>query len=983
MDWLKLAGGLVSSAIVGTGSGAPAPAAKIVVNKNTVALSDPNEIHDGWLTVDSAPESPDDDFEMPKPKSPARKSPSTPGGGADKFAGVVFLYSNDVISIEIDPVSGQFTLTSQEEHSSCPLSLVGVAAPIVDLIIPASHTSNTSQQDVAVSVDLSGLTTSVQFLQVEDEKMDETAVAWSKFAVENTNHIRLPENSHSKLQILYNMDHRLLAGMDILLQGKLEFEFPAIGHWVTWKFEVKYPSESVSRPDDDVKVEQEIKLDESNFVSLRNIVSCRSVLKHPASKNAPSVFVNGWNSWTFSGTVPKHSPSSLGSTRSAFLPFLNGPNNESYSLERSSPYYSQLFGDWFISVSDPDYPGKWFAILGFLSQRQNFGIITVPQFDKSGNSTVWYHCPCDYMHLREGRSFCTDPGTVQLETKADPLNKGVFASFFKEVALRNNARNKAKSPTGWCSWYEYQEKVTEEQFLGNLDALSSVSGQFPVEIVQLDDGFQVGVGDWTANPKFPHGMKSIADKVRGAGKIPGLWLAPFIAKANASSVESGAVSVIQSRQHPGYASKCGVIWSTEPVGLDPTAENTQKFVRDLLACAVDDWGYRYLKIDFLYAPAVEGFRADPCVTRAQSMDLALRMIRETVGDDVFVLGCGCPLGSAVGYVDAMRVSTDCAPNYWPEILGYSVPGFSGDPHFPCMKNAVRNSLVRAEMHQVLWVNDPDCLLTRETGSQLTLDEVIGMASVVSASAGSFFLSDDVTKLSHERRLIAESLLPVLDKPGRVLDVLHNEVPQSSCSALESYSGDLMLFSKFNWADQPVRYRFEDLKFLVPEFQINPEQILVFHCYEFWTNTYYKIQIYEHQVFFLGIVNLALNGDSNRSIDVSSQAQVDIPTHSARVFAIRKFKEQEVTYIGSNLHISGGNELSSFECSLDDRVLRFSVDVGRTSAQRSFWVYLGKDNVPSAKLVGSSGTYNLRDCGRGIVCITFDVKAGENIVELEW
>jgi len=247
-----------------------------------------------------------------------------------------------------------------------------------------------------------------------------------------------------------------------------------------------------------------------------------------------------------------------------------------------------------------------------------------------------------------------------------------------------------------------------------------------------------------------------------------------------------------------------------------------------------------------------------------------------------------------------------------------------------------------------------------------------------------FVSGDFTKLSDERRLVAESLLPVLDCPGRVLDVLHHEMPDSTCLFLKTDSNDSwMLLTKFNWAETAVRFRFEDLKHLVPEFKDNPEQILVYHCYEFWTNSYYKVQIYEDQVFFLGYLSLTASGDSNKTSDVSSQAQIDIPSHGARVFSIRNFNEQKVTFIGSNLHISGGKELTHFDVFPEDRTLRFVVNVGRVSSSRCFWIYLGKDKLKTAKLVGAAVAFQMRDCGRGIVCVTMDVKLGDNLVELEW
>ena len=42
-------------------------------------------------------------------------------------------------------------------------------------------------------------------------------------------------------------------------------------------------------------------------------------------------------------------------------------------------------------------------------------------------------------------------------------------------------------------------------------------------------------------------------------------------------------------------------------------------------------------------------------------------MREAAGEDVTLLGCGCPLGAAVGHVDAMRASADAGPSWLPAL----------------------------------------------------------------------------------------------------------------------------------------------------------------------------------------------------------------------------------------------------------------------------------------------------------------------------
>jgi alpha-galactosidase len=70
--------------------------------------------------------------------------------------------------------------------------------------------------------------------------------------------------------------------------------------------------------------------------------------------------------------------------------------------------------------------------------------------------------------------------------------------------------------------------VTEDDVLRNLDALSAARDELPVDVVQIDDGYQRQIGDWLeTNEKFPRGLAPLAADIRAAGFTAGLWTAPF------------------------------------------------------------------------------------------------------------------------------------------------------------------------------------------------------------------------------------------------------------------------------------------------------------------------------------------------------------------------------------------------------------------------------------------------------------------------
>jgi alpha-galactosidase len=79
------------------------------------------------------------------------------------------------------------------------------------------------------------------------------------------------------------------------------------------------------------------------------------------------------------------------------------------------------------------------------------------------------------------------------------------------------------------------------------------------------------------------------------------------------------------------------------------------------------------------------------------------LIREAIGAESYLLGCGAPILPSVGLVDAMRVSADVAPKYDPA---------DGDGSQPSQYGATLSTIGRAWQHGRFWVNDPDCIVAR-------------------------------------------------------------------------------------------------------------------------------------------------------------------------------------------------------------------------------------------------------------------------------
>jgi alpha-galactosidase len=183
----------------------------------------------------------------------------------------------------------------------------------------------------------------------------------------------------------------------------------------------------------------------------------------------------------------------------------------------------------------------------------------------------------------------------------------------------------------------------------------------------IDDGYMTAWGDWTSlKPgRFVKdgGMRVLSDAIRAKGMKPGVWLAPFACDKHSTLAKDHPDWIIRNDtgRHANSAN-CGKFF----YGLDATNPAVLKHVYDTIRRAVDEWGFDVLKLDFLYASCLAGNgKFDPSMSRAEAMYLGLRTIRSAAGKETFIIGCGCPIGSAVGFVDGMRVSCDTGPTFVP------------------------------------------------------------------------------------------------------------------------------------------------------------------------------------------------------------------------------------------------------------------------------------------------------------------------------
>ncbi len=304
-----------------------------------------------------------------------------------------------------------------------------------------------------------------------------------------------------------------------------------------------------------------------------------------------------------------------------------------------------------------------------------------------------------------------------------------FDAYFASLNLRKPG---IEHLSGYTSWYNYFQKIDEKIILRDLDGLDDVKDS--VSIFQIDDGYESYVGDWLdVDPvKFPGGMKMIADRIHDKGYLAGIWIAPF-------SVQR--VSKI-AKEHPDWLIKdkngkreWGCFAWGGAYTLDMYNPEVRKHIKHFFDVILNEWGYDMVKLDFLYSEATEP-RYNK--TRGQIMCEAMDFLRECVGEEKLILGCGVPLGPSFGVVDACRISCDVDLVY----SGKFYNKFNLNSELPSAQNAINNSIFRRHLNGRVFCNDPDVFFLRKDNLTFTDEQKELLATVNNMFGDVLFVSDN-------------------------------------------------------------------------------------------------------------------------------------------------------------------------------------------------------------------------------------------------
>lgn len=355
---------------------------------------------------------------------------------------------------------------------------------------------------------------------------------------------------------------------------------------------------------------------------------------------------------------------------------------------------------------------------------------------------------------------------------------------------------KKKRPAVFCTWYYYELNVTYDDVKINLSKIKEKN--LPFDVFQIDEGWEVTLGEWTPNHKFPKPMADIANEIKEAGLIPGIWTSPFVAHETAGIWKEHPDWILRDKDgEPVLFPMNNTVYFI----VDISIPETWDYFENLYHKLTFEWGYLYHKLDFTRAPvtAENGCFRNHYMTVVECYRKAVEAIRKGMGDEAYFLMCGGLYDPIIGLVDAQRTGSDVL-SMWSSTIqknGKTAPF------------TIKQSLLRYYMNN-WWHNDPDALMIRknevmERGSRLTYgllnDEEVKTSTLNQLIGGGIVCSTEpLDKIDDERLSNLYHILPIRPVKTELPNLLNIGRYPDRVRIKESGNNDAAYLVIINWDD---------------------------------------------------------------------------------------------------------------------------------------------------------------------------------------
>ncbi|MFX0044202.1 MAG: hypothetical protein ACFE8L_14910, partial [Candidatus Hodarchaeota archaeon] len=206
-----------------------------------------------------------------------------------------------------------------------------------------------------------------------------------------------------------------------------------------------------------------------------------------------------------------------------------GPSAEIFNLMYDNQDYAiegRFYSEYCTAITD--LHSKNTLIVGFVTFKDQFTRIIL-DYQNSEDLKLFTAFGCmDGVKLNESSISSSEELFICVKNN----NRGYegLIDYAKMVKAFIKEKRNTIVPIGWCSWYYYYTKITQEDLIKNLEFFTKNKEILPIDFILLDDGYFTEIGDFNViNAKFSNGLWWLFDNIKQSGFKGGIWTAPFFA----------------------------------------------------------------------------------------------------------------------------------------------------------------------------------------------------------------------------------------------------------------------------------------------------------------------------------------------------------------------------------------------------------------------------------------------------------------------
>jgi alpha-galactosidase len=353
--------------------------------------------------------------------------------------------------------------------------------------------------------------------------------------------------------------------------------------------------------------------------------------------------------------------------------------------------------------------------------------------------------------------------TAQSFFEARKKLEEIFGSSDKNSSNYSDRFNQidflGKTSLGWESWYNHYTKIDEKLIEDDLEALSKQESFINIirenenPVFQIDDGWEKQLGNWEIDEKrFPKGLQTLTEKISAKGYIPGLWIAPFIIDLRSPTAINHPDWLLRNKKGHLISAGYNPLWGPTATfyALDISNEEVLSYLDEIMEKLINEWGFRYLKLDFLYAGMIYGNFKNKGPSY-QWYSAAIKMLTKrkanTKGEKVTYLGCGAPFEMSFNDLPLSRIGCDTYEK-WENKLPKALDINGRNSAYLNLKDTLGHAI----WDKIIFANDPDVIFIRKENCYLTSDEKLLIATVNILFGSQIMYSDDPASLTSQEEI---------------------------------------------------------------------------------------------------------------------------------------------------------------------------------------------------------------------------------------